>query len=370
MIHVFYTEKKREESPFVSVNDLVKPKKQNNITSLVPPAPTGKKNTSKSTVQNRKLLQLKKENSGNDSLEGIGDNVANSKTDPIDSSYSNFRQEVTKRKEERDQKAEFFWAMKGVEAPLPSESNIRYRDSLAQKAGGSKTAIIQASLVVIGYDLGPYGPDKNGVDGYMGSLTEKALRDFRRAVGFILSDITDEQETMNALNAVVEAGLNKSDVEQLGENLGHTGLVQINLPRANSNVIPLLEPYTAKQFKNLLMEAQERGINVHITSMFRDTEKQEQLYRDFLDDKLPYTDTVAKPNTSPHEAGLAFDVSKLRLGKDFNNFIDLAKTHGFVWQGPGDPYHFGIPSRTAGYKDKYEAIKINQRKYQKIKDAH
>ena len=36
----------------------------------------------------------------------------------------------------------------------------------------------------------------------MGSLTEKALRNFRRAVGFILSDITDEQETMNALNAV------------------------------------------------------------------------------------------------------------------------------------------------------------------------
>ncbi len=65
--------------------------------------------------------------------------------------------------------------MKGIVTLPLNETNISYRNSLAQKVGGSNTAIIQASLVVIGYDLGTYGPAKNGVDGQMGPLTEKAI---------------------------------------------------------------------------------------------------------------------------------------------------------------------------------------------------
>ena len=55
---------------------------------------------------------------------------------------------------------------------------------------------------------------------------------------------------------------------------------------------------------------------------------------------------------------------------DFEDFIDLAEKHGFIWQGPGDLFHFGIPSQSAGYKDKYEAIRINQEMYKKGKYAY
>jgi peptidoglycan hydrolase-like protein with peptidoglycan-binding domain len=34
-------------------------------------------------------------------------------------------------------------------------------------------------LVTLGYDLGTFGPDKDGVDGSFGKLTETAVNDFQ-----------------------------------------------------------------------------------------------------------------------------------------------------------------------------------------------
>ncbi|MCD1294328.1 hypothetical protein CUJ83_04860 [Methanocella sp. CWC-04] len=38
---------------------------------------------------------------------------------------------------------------------------------------------VQHMLIALGYDLGDYGPDKNGVDGDFGDATEKAVKDFQ-----------------------------------------------------------------------------------------------------------------------------------------------------------------------------------------------
>ena len=38
---------------------------------------------------------------------------------------------------------------------------------------------LQKMLVTRGYDLGSYGPDKDGVDGAFGKLTETAANDFQ-----------------------------------------------------------------------------------------------------------------------------------------------------------------------------------------------
>ena len=38
---------------------------------------------------------------------------------------------------------------------------------------------IQQKLVNLGYDLGPSGPNKDGVDGYIGRRTRKAIKDFQ-----------------------------------------------------------------------------------------------------------------------------------------------------------------------------------------------
>ena len=38
---------------------------------------------------------------------------------------------------------------------------------------------LQKTLVTLGYDLGTYGPEKDGVDGAFGKLTETAVNDFQ-----------------------------------------------------------------------------------------------------------------------------------------------------------------------------------------------
>ena len=38
---------------------------------------------------------------------------------------------------------------------------------------------LQKMLVTLGYDLGTNGPDKDGVDGSFGKLTETAVNDFQ-----------------------------------------------------------------------------------------------------------------------------------------------------------------------------------------------
>jgi len=81
--------------------------------------------------------------------------------------------------------------------------------------------MIQASLFVIGYDLGTYGPNKNGVDGHIGPVTEKAIQEFQRTAGLNPTGKMDEQ-TMSALDLAVEAGMNKNALDKLSVTLGHT----------------------------------------------------------------------------------------------------------------------------------------------------
>ena len=185
MIHLIYADKQQEKEPFVSVNNLIKPKKVN---------------------------------FDEKSLEGNGGNLANDKEDPSKSTYEKFEAEVKRIGEEKQEKADVFWAMKGIVTPPLSKTNISYRDSLVQKVGGSDIAILQASLVVIGYDLGTYGPDANGVDGYMGPVTESVIKEFQKTAGLTPTGNVDDQ-TINALELVVEAGLKKEDLQQIKQAL-------------------------------------------------------------------------------------------------------------------------------------------------------
>jgi hypothetical protein len=75
------------------------------------------------------VLQLKRTASTEKSMEGIGENLANSKTDQNNSPYVKFVSEVKELKKEKQQKADAFWAMKGIKVPSLSVTNIYYRDS-------------------------------------------------------------------------------------------------------------------------------------------------------------------------------------------------------------------------------------------------
>ena len=81
------------------------------------------------------------------------------------------------------------------------------------------------------------------------------------------------------------------------------------------------------------------GINPPISSPFRTTREQTKLWKT-RDGSHP----VARPGTSPHEAGLAIDFSGI-LQMPINKlalFVSLAELNNLPWAGPRDWMHFGV----------------------------
>lgn len=105
-------------------------------------------------------------------------------------------------------------------------------------------------------------------------------------------------------------------------------------------VLPLAE--------QLVELARQAGWDPRVTSVLRSTAKQRRLYAAFLRGETPYT--VAKPGTSMHERGIAFDVSVAphRKGDPVMNarlaeMGRLWQSVGGTWGGafkPSDPVHF------------------------------
>ena len=54
-------------------------------------------------------------------------------------------------------------------------------DELCKGDEGSAVVNLQKQLITLGYDLGDFGKERNGVDGDFGSKTESALKSFQRA---------------------------------------------------------------------------------------------------------------------------------------------------------------------------------------------
>ncbi|NLW48759.1 MAG: peptidoglycan DD-metalloendopeptidase family protein [Firmicutes bacterium] len=105
-----------------------------------------------------------------------------------------------------------------------SELRIRERNKLSEGIGKDPTATsAQASLVIMGYDLGASGPRKDGVDGDPGKKTEKAVMEFQQAVGLSPTGIIDAQTTA-ALDLAIRAGFKKADLEKIGETYKHYNL--------------------------------------------------------------------------------------------------------------------------------------------------
>src|SRR5262245_60161837 len=103
-----------------------------------------------------------------------------------------------------------------------------------------------------------------------------------------------------------------------------------------SNLQPWLQPYA----RWLLSQAPSAGANtVRITSVKRSRAQQSSLYKAYLAGRSNYP--VAKPGTSKHELGLAFDM----VTEPYSALWQL----GALWQKVGgfwsatDPIHFESP---------------------------
>lgn len=91
-------------------------------------------------------------------------------------------------------------------------AKLNVRDSLIQGVPADEVTKAQASLVMMGYDLGAYGPSGNGVDGKLGKMTGQAIADFQKIIGLDATGQLDSM-TMFALDFAVGSGLDQAGLE-------------------------------------------------------------------------------------------------------------------------------------------------------------
>jgi peptidoglycan hydrolase-like protein with peptidoglycan-binding domain len=73
----------------------------------------------------------------------------------------------------------------------------------------------QAALVYLGFDLGEYGPLRNGVDGYPGYRTRAAIEGFEQLVGLSADGVWDDRLGFLVQLALAAAGATKLDLVRL-----------------------------------------------------------------------------------------------------------------------------------------------------------
>lgn len=73
---------------------------------------------------------------------------------------------------------------------------------LGKGANGKGVQKLQSRLKELGYDLGEFGADKNGVDGIFGSYTEKALKKFQEDAGIAITGVYDKATHANIMQAL------------------------------------------------------------------------------------------------------------------------------------------------------------------------
>ena len=244
---MIYADKQREESPFVSVNNLIQPRKEYTGISTVPPYLTQKQEAEDPALlgKNDEVLSPKNSDSDQKFLEGIGDSTEKVTVDRDKYSPQKVENNEVAGKNSSDNTlstgfqlflAEIFDDVIRNNLPQTAfmnflngrgfKTNAQYylnkRDEMAEKAGGSSVAVAQASLVCAGYDLGKYGVD--GIKGKENSYTTKAIKEFQLATGLSPTGNIDEQ-TMFVLNIIIQTGMKKMDIEELGAVLGHYSLV-------------------------------------------------------------------------------------------------------------------------------------------------
>lgn len=97
-----------------------------------------------------------------------------------------------------------------------------------------------------------------------------------------------------------------------------------------------LHPALRTIARNLPSVARSMGFSARVTSGYRSTKKQAQLYQRYLQGLQPYP--VAPPGTSDHERGLALDV----VSTSPDDLVALLRSVGLYWAGPSDPVHFSL----------------------------
>ncbi len=117
----------------------------------------------------------------------------------------------------------------------------------------------------------------------------------------------------------------------------------------NSRDINELHPFLQQKAKQLLDLCKEKGLNVILTSTYRDIESQQKIYDDGI--KTGHIVTKVKGGGSYHNYRLAFDICIIKNGKvdfadtaNYKKIGSIGKVLGLEWGGDfvgfADMLHF------------------------------
>ena len=143
----------------------------------------------------------------------------------------------------------------------------------------------------------------------------------------------------------------------------------------NRKTLNSLHPVTRVKLTAALEDIEDSGVAPRITSGYRSKAQQHSMYQcaQVYSCKMHRGIFGAnKPGASLHEAGLAVDLGDVAYGKrrrqltrEGKNIVKIMQRHGFNWKyGLGDPVHFEIDPKVAGFKDQDAAIAAAERRLQ------
>ena len=87
-----------------------------------------------------------------------------------------------------------------VPTPTPTPTPGTTKPTLRKGDKNEYVKELQSDLLMLGYNLGTYGPNKDGVDGSFGQKTEDAVKDFQKANGLAVDGVVGKN-TWAALDA-------------------------------------------------------------------------------------------------------------------------------------------------------------------------
>ena len=130
-----------------------------------------------------------------------------------------------------------------------------------------------------------------------------------------------------------------------------------------------IDPTIAVNYNAALRDMKRAGIKPQVTSAWRSSENQEQLYRCSTNARCrranPGIYRALPPGKSLHEAGFAVDMSGIASGPRGNKrltpkgrrVVGIMRKNGFKWRyGLADPAHFEADPRKHGYRTVKQAI--------------
>lgn len=135
-----------------------------------------------------------------------------------------------------------------------------------------------------------------------------------------------------------------------------------------------LHPQAQVKMNAALREMQVAGVCPTVTSAYRSSAQQHDLYRCSHKHHCRLQRGIysaRRPGTSLHEAGLAVDLADIahgkkhrrRLTREGSKMVKVMQKHGFKWRyGLKDPAHFELEPHVAGYKTEKAAITAAQRR--------